>query len=57
MKKVIWTIDVDADSPREAAIAARHLQQDNGSITHLFVVLDERGRKTVFDFDEEEGRL
>ena len=55
MKRVIWTIDIDADSPREAAIAARQLQQDKESITHLFVVLDERGEKMTFDFDEEEG--
>jgi hypothetical protein len=55
MKRVIWTIDIDSDSPREAALAARQLQQDKESFTHLFVVLDERGEKMVFDFDEEEG--
>ncbi len=57
MKRVIWTIDVDADSPREAALTARELQKDKGSITNLFVVLDECGRKMTFDFDEEEGAL
>ncbi len=57
MKRVTWTIDIDADSPREAAIAARQLQQDKESITHLFVVLDEHGEKMTFDFDEEEGAV
>jgi hypothetical protein len=57
MKRVIWTIDVEADSPREAALAARELQQDNASGAHLFVVLTESGEKVVFDFDEEEGRV
>ncbi len=57
MKRVTWTIDIDADSPREAAIVARQLQQDKESITHLFVVLDEHGEKMTFDFDEEEGAV
>lgn len=57
MKRVIWTIDVEADSPREAAIAARELQRDNASIAHLFVVVDENGERVVVDFDEEEGRV
>jgi hypothetical protein len=57
MKRVIWTIDIEADSPREAAIAARRLQADDGSVAHLFVVLEESGEKSVFDFDEEEGRV
>ena len=57
MKRVMWTIDIDADSPREAAMAARQLQQDKESITHLFVVLDERGEKATFDFDAEEGAV
>jgi hypothetical protein len=54
MKRVIWTIDIDVDSPREAALAARQLQQDKESFTHLFVVVDEHGEKMIFDFDEEE---
>jgi hypothetical protein len=57
MKRAMWTIDIDAESAREAAIIARQLQQDNGSIAHLFVVLNEDGEKTVFDFDEEEGKV
>ena len=57
MKKVIWTIDIEADSARDAATAARQLQMDGGSVAHLFVVVEESGEKSVFDFDEEEGRV
>ena len=36
--RVIWEIDIDADTPTEAALAARAIQQDANSIATVFDV-------------------
>jgi hypothetical protein len=54
--RVAWAIDVDADSPREAAQAARDAQTREGTIATVFEVaqrVGERyGERVVVDLDE-----
>lgn len=35
---VTWTIDVDAESARDAALLAREIQRDQSSTANVFVV-------------------
>lgn len=51
---VKWEIDIDADSPREAAEKAFEIQQRPGSTANAFVVYDKEGRRTLVDLEEEE---
>jgi hypothetical protein len=41
---VTWTIDIEADSPREAAVAALRIQRDPESIATVFKVQESRER-------------
>jgi hypothetical protein len=52
--RVIWEIDIDADSPRHAAELALEIQRDMGSTATVFKV-KERGHKKieVIDLDKE----
>lgn len=43
--RVIWEIDIDADSPREAAEKAREIQRDAGSVATVFTVRKGKRRK------------
>lgn len=36
--RIVWEIDLYADSPREAATAAHHIQQDPYSTATVFTV-------------------
>lgn len=40
---VAWDIDIDADSPEEAARKAREIQLDPHSLATVFTVIDEAG--------------
>lgn len=51
---VVWEIDVLAESPLEAAIAAREAQRPNTSAL-VFDVFDEDGEKHTIDLCELEG--
>jgi len=42
MYRVVWAIDIEADSPKEAAREALRIQRDRESIATVFVV-DEHG--------------
>ena len=44
--RVTWEIDIDADSPLEAANMALKIQRDPMSIATCFIVND--GQKTVY---------
>jgi len=60
--RVAWLIDLDADSPQEAAEKARVIQQntDPESIGHVYdVYYKENGEPvhTHIDLDEIEGRV
>ena len=41
--KVIWEIDIEADSPEQAAKIAREIQLDTESTATIFTVEDEEG--------------
>jgi len=43
--RVIWEIDLEADSPEEAAIAAREMQEDAESIATVFTVINSETRE------------
>jgi DNA-directed RNA polymerase subunit RPC12/RpoP len=51
--KVMWEIDIEADSPREAAEKAKVWQQ-TGSWVGVFDVTDEEGTTTRVDLDEDD---
>jgi hypothetical protein len=52
--RVIWEIDITADSPREAAWRALTMQRDPESLGTVFDVVDERGETTRVDLVAEE---
>jgi len=49
MRRVRWEIDVDADSPREAARKALEIQRDPDSIATVFDVIEPNGRVVRVD--------
>jgi hypothetical protein len=53
--KVLWVIDIGADSPREAAEAARATLRNPESTAWCFVVVPPSGTATVVDLDEVEA--
>lgn len=46
---VKWEVDLEADSPEEAARQALEIQRDLGSVTSVFTVTDEHGNETTVD--------
>ncbi len=53
---VIWEIDLDATTPKEAAERALEIHRDPDSTATVFNVCDEYGNLTEVDLlDEEEG--
>ena len=51
--RVSWEIDIDADSPREAAETALEIQRRPDSIAAAFTVLDETGESIEVDLGED----
>jgi len=53
---VVWKIDIEADSPREAAVIARNIQKDPGSYATIFEVTENSPNQTthVIDLDIQE---
>jgi len=49
--RVIWTIDLDADSPEDAAHKALAIQRDPASIATHFEVKDPEGRTQEVDLE------
>jgi hypothetical protein len=47
--RVEWVIDLDAESPREAAEKARAIQQDPKSIAHVYHVRQHTPGSTLCD--------
>lgn len=47
--RVVWEIDIDAESFLEAAVEARNIQRDYESTATLFTVTDDQGK--VWDID------
>ena len=52
---VTWDINVDADSPREAAEVAQATQRDPETMATVFRVLDETGKMITVDLEEMDG--
>jgi hypothetical protein len=52
---VTWDIEIDADSPEEAARLAREMQTDPTTTATIFDVTDGRGRRTRVDLDSGES--
>lgn len=56
--RVEWAIDIEADTPEEAARLALKIQRDPASTATVFTVTDEDGEMEDFDIlaiDEEAG--
>ena len=49
---VSWEIEVDAETPQEAAQFARYLQDDPNTTATVFRVWDEAGNETTVDTAE-----
>lgn len=54
MYHVIWEIDLDAETPKEAAEKALAIHRDPVSLATVFNVCDEDGNLTQVDLSEEE---
>jgi hypothetical protein len=54
MYHVIWEIDLDAESPKEAAEMAWEIHRSPESIATVFSVCDEDGNLTQVDLSAEE---
>lgn len=52
MYLVTWRIDIEADSPREAARMALDIQRDPDSIATVFEIRDSNNRKYKIDLDK-----
>lgn len=52
--RVTWEIDIEADTPREAAEQAQAIQRDVMSIATVFRVVPGDDVETVVDLDEPE---
>jgi hypothetical protein len=50
--KVVWEIDIAADSPEEAARKALEYQRDRESLATVFNVTEPNGNTIVFDLRE-----
>ena len=48
--RIVWEIDIEADSPEEAAREALLIQRDQGSDATCFTVTDKESEKT-FEID------
>ena len=53
---VTWSIDIEAGTRREAAMAAKRIQQRPDSTANVFEVMDDRGESVSIDLDEEHER-
>ena len=47
--RVMWVIDVEAETHMEAALIAREVQQDPESLATVFSVLDQYGKFVKLD--------
>jgi hypothetical protein len=48
----MWEIDIEADSPVDAAIIAKQIQLNPASIANMFTVTDTQCRMTDIDLDD-----
>ena len=50
--RVMWEIDIEADSPVDAAILAKQIQLDPASTANMFTITDMRCVMTDIDLDD-----
>jgi hypothetical protein len=48
--KVMWEIDIEADTPTDAAIEAKNIQLDPKSTANTFIVADE-SKKEIYQLE------
>jgi hypothetical protein len=53
--RVVWDIDISADSPRDAAERALEIMRDQSAIATVFNCIDPEGVQHHVDLEEEEG--
>jgi len=53
--KVVWEIDLDAESFEDAARQALEIQRDSESIATCFIVTDEQGHRQDVDLVEDKA--
>lgn len=53
MMRVIWEIDLDAESPREAAEKALAIHRNPESIATVFDVVDQNGKRSRIDLGDD----
>jgi hypothetical protein len=53
--RVIWSIDLEADSPRDAAMQAQAIQWCPDSTANVFDVIPSDADQEVIDLDAPEG--
>lgn len=53
--RVRWEIDIEADSPEEAAVEALIIQRDPFSIAAVFDVQDDGGKSSRVDLSPQSG--
>jgi len=50
--RVVWEIDIDAESFEDAARKALDIQRDPESIATCFVIMDDHGNRCEVDLDD-----
>ena len=56
MMRVRWEIDIDAETPIDAARQALAIQRRPDSTATVFTVLEANGRRATVDLDEEDTK-
>lgn len=51
--KVVWEIELDADTPVDAAQQAMDIQRDPASIATCFIIMDKQGNRHDVDLAED----
>lgn len=52
--KVVWTIEIDAENIKEAAIIANEIQKDPDSVATTYEIIDEDNNKSIITLSEDE---
>ncbi len=50
--RVVWEIDIDSESPKDAAIKALEIQRNQYSIATVFNVINCNGQEKTIDLDD-----
>ena len=53
--RIVWEIDLDAESAEDAALQALEIQRDPASIATCFIVIDENGTRQEIDLGDKDA--